>query len=369
MQPLVPAVGVPGNSFVGRAAEVDKVAWLLERSRLVTLTGPGGVGKTRIALHVAAGARPAYPDGVYLCELARISDPDAVAAAVSSVLRIEQLAEHSPVERVVEFLLVKRALLVIDNCEHVLPAAAELVTAVLLRTPHVDVLATSRERLGVDGEQRVPVGPLPTPAWDDPDAPSAVLFMDRARAVRPDYTLAADDVVTVSELCRRLDGLPLAIELAAAQTVSVSPSEILAAVTDRLVALADSRRTVERHRSLDAVFGWSFGLLTEAERQVFERLAVFAGGWTTAAAGDVADATPADLASLVERSLVTPLYGRDVRFSMLEPVRQFAEARLADPVRRRAGAKTARGMGRWMRASAAPTRATGAPGWTQSWTT
>jgi predicted ATPase/DNA-binding SARP family transcriptional activator len=329
-QPLMPAVGVPGNSFVGRAAEVAKVEWLLERSRLVTLTGPGGVGKTRIALHVAAGARAAYPDGVYLCELARISDPDAVAATLASVLRVEQLAEHSLVERVVEFLLVKRALLVIDNCEHVLPAAAELVTAVLLRTPYIDVLATSRERLGVDGEQRVPVGPLPIPAWDDPGAPSAVLFMDRARAVRPDYTLPADDVATVSELCRRLDGLPLAIELAAAQTVSVSPSEILAAVSDRLVALADSRRTVERHRSLDAVFGWSFGLLTEAERQVFERLAVFAGGWTTAAAGDVADATPADLAALVERSLVTPQYGRDVRFSMLEPVRQFAEARLAD---------------------------------------
>ena len=329
-QPLVPAVGVPGNSFVGRAAEVDKVEWLLERSRLVTLTGPGGVGKTRIALHVAAGARPAYPDGVYLCELARISDPDALVAAMASVLRVEQLVEHSLVERVVEFLLVKRALLVMDNCEHVLRAAAELVSAVLLRTTHIDVLATSRERLGVDGEQRVPVGPLPTPAWDDPGAPSAVLFMDRARAVRPDYTLAADDVATVSELCRRLDGLPLAIELAAAQTVAVSPSEILAAVSDRLVALADSRRTVERHRSLDAVFGWSFGLLTEAEREVFERLAVFAGGWTTAAAGEVADATPADLAALVERSLVTPQHGRDVRFSMLEPVRQFAEARLAD---------------------------------------
>ncbi len=329
-QPLVPAVGVPGNSFVGRDAEVAKVEWLLERNRLVTLTGPGGVGKTRIALHVAAGARAAYPDGVYLCELARISDPDAVAAAVASALRVEQLAEHSLIERVVEFLLVKRALLVIDNCEHVLPGASQLVTAILLQTPHVDVLASSRERLGVDGEQRVQIGPLPTPAWDDPGAPSAVLFVDRARAVRPDYTLGADDVATVSELCRRLDGLPLAIELAAAQTVSVSPSEILAAVTDRLGALADSRRTVERHRSLDAVFGWSYGLLTQAERQVFERLAVFAGGWTTAASGDVADATPDDLAALVERSLVTAQFGRDVRFSMLEPVRQFAEARLAD---------------------------------------
>jgi predicted ATPase/DNA-binding SARP family transcriptional activator len=329
-RPLVPAVGVPGNSFVGRDSEVAKVEWLLDRGRLVTLTGPGGVGKTRIALHVAARARAEYPDGVYLCELARVSDPDAVAAAVASVLRVEQLAEHSLVERVIEFLLLQRVLLVIDNCEHVLPAAAELVTAILLRTPHVDILATSRERLGVDGEQRVPVGPLPTPAWDDTAAPSAVLFIDRARAVRPDYTLTAGDVATMSELCRRLHGLPLAIELAAAQTVSTSLSEILAAVTNRLDGLADPRRTVERHRSLDAVFGWSFGLLDQAERKMFERLAVFAGGWTTAAAGDVADATPSDLAHLVERSLVTPQFGGDVRFFMLEPVRQFAEARLAE---------------------------------------
>jgi len=329
-QALVPAVGLPGNSFVGRDAEVAKVEWLLERGRLVTLTGPGGVGKTRIAVHVAAGARAAYPDGVYLCRLARVSDPDAVAAAVASVLRVEQLAEHPLVERVIEFLLLKRALLVLDNCEHVLPAAAELVATILLRTPSVDVLATSRERLGVDGEQRVPVGPLPTPAWDDPAAPSAVLFIERARAVRPDYTLAPGGVATVSELCRRLDGLPLAIELAAAQTVSSSPSEILAAVTDRLDGLADPRRTVPRHRSLDAVFSWSHGLLSQAEREVFERLAVFAGGWTTAAAGDVADATPADLAALVERSLVTPQFGGDVRFYMLEPVRQFAQARLAE---------------------------------------
>ncbi|MGH6997298.1 MAG: ATP-binding protein, partial [Phenylobacterium sp.] len=129
---------------------------------------------------------------------------------------------------------------------------------------------------------------------------------------------------------RRLDGLPLAIELAAAQAVAASPSEILAAVNDRLGGLADPRRTVERHRSLDAVFGWSYGMLDQAEREAFERLAVFAGGWTTAAAFDVADAKPADLAALVERSLVTPQFGGDVRFSMLEPVRQFAEARLAE---------------------------------------
>jgi predicted ATPase len=217
-----------------------------------------------------------------------------------------------------------------DNCEHVLPAAAELITAILLRTSDVDVLATSRERLGVDGEQRVAVGPLSTPAWDDPRAPSAQLFTDRARAVRPDLMLGAGDVGVVSELCRRLDGLPLAIELAAAHTVTSSPSEILAAITDRLGTLADPRRALERHRSLDAVFGWSYDLIGPVERAVFEHLAVFVGGWTSSAARAVANATPADLATLVECSLVTATPNGETRFSMLEPVRQFAEARLTE---------------------------------------
>jgi predicted ATPase/DNA-binding SARP family transcriptional activator len=329
-RPHVPTVGLPGNSFVGRDAEVAKTAWLLERARLVTLTGPGGVGKTRIALHVAAGALAAYPDGIYLCELARVSEPNAVAAALASTLHVEEHADLSLAERLVEFLHVKRALLVIDNCEHVLAAVAELITGILFRTAHVDVLATSRERLGVEGEQRVPVGPLSAPAWDDPRAPSAQLFTDRARAVRPDLKLGAGDVAVVSELCRRLDGLPLAIELAAAHTVTSSPSEILAAITDRLGSLADPRRALERHRSLDAVFGWSYDLIGTGERAVFERLAVLVGGWRSSAARAVAGATPGDLASLVESSLVTATPNGETRFSMLEPVRQFAEARLTE---------------------------------------
>ncbi len=328
-RPFVPTVGLPGNSFVGREAELAKVNWLLERGRLVTLTGPGGVGKTRIALHAAAGATHAYPDGIYVCELARVSDADAVAAAVSSTLHVEERANLSLVERVIEFLLVQRALLVIDNCEHVLSAVAELVTAVLSRTAHVDVLATSRERLGIDGEHRVPVGPLPTPPWDDPTAPSVVLFIDRARAVRPDFSLASGDMAAVSELCRRVDGLPLAIELAAAQVVSSSPSEILDAITDRLGGLADARRTVQRHRTLDALFRWSYDLLAPAEQQAFERLSVFAGGCTAEMARAVAGADASNLMALVECSLVTARFEGSTRFSMLEPVREFAETRLA----------------------------------------
>jgi predicted ATPase/DNA-binding SARP family transcriptional activator len=327
---LVPAVGVPGDSFVGRDAELARCRWLLKQHRQVTLVGAGGVGKTRLAVHVAAGVAERYPGGVYLCELADVTDPQAVPLAVASALHVEHRADRPVLDRVVEFLQVRRALLVLDNCEHVLAAAAEVVTAVLRRTPHVDVLATSRERLGVEGEHRLPVGPLTAPAWDDPDAAAAVLFADRMRAVRPDLELGSGDTATVAQLCRRLDGLPLAIELAAARTVSCSPAEVLAAVAERLDALADPRRPVARHRSLHAVVGWSHGLLGPGEREAFARLAVFAGGWTAQAAAEVAGAGSAELAELVERSLVTARSGPGTRFAMLEPVREYAEDRLRE---------------------------------------
>ena len=330
-KPTRGVIGLPGNSFVGRETEVAKTTWLLERHRLVTLTGAGGVGKTRVALHVASGLASAYADGVYLCELARVSEPAAVNAAVASTMHVDEQAGRPLVTRLVEFLQAKQALLVLDNCEHVIDSAAQLITTILRGTANVDILATSRERLGVEGEERVAVGPLATPAWDDPTGPSVVLFSDRARAVAPDLTLAEADIASVCELCRRLDGLPLAIELAAAQTVWSSPSEILDAISDRLGDLADRKRTVERHRSLDAVFRWSYDLLKSPERSVFEELAVFAGGWTSEAAAEVAGATADVLATLVEHSLVTPRpSGARVRFFMLEPIRQYAEARLEE---------------------------------------
>jgi predicted ATPase/DNA-binding SARP family transcriptional activator len=327
---LVPTIGLPGNSFVGRDAEVARVMWLLERSRLVTLTGPGGVGKTRLALHAATEAADRYPDGIFVCELAGVPNPGDVTAAVASTLQLDEQADRRLIDRVVEVLRPRQALLLLDNCEHVLTAVGELVTAILRSTPDIDVIATSRERLGVEGEQRMPVGPLAVPAWDDPDSASVALYRDRVRALHPDGELPAMEVATVSELCRHLDGLPLAIELAAAQTVWRSPSEILAAVSGHLRELSDRRRTVARHRSLEAVFGWSYDLLDPNERQVFEGLAVFAGGWTVAAAAAVAFATSETLRALVERSLVvaTPS-AREMRLTMLEPVRQYAQARLA----------------------------------------
>jgi predicted ATPase/DNA-binding SARP family transcriptional activator len=330
MRSLVPRLGVPGNSFVGREAEIGRAIALLDRSRLVTLTGLGGVGKTRLAVHTAADVAAAYPDGVYLCELARVTHSDAVVPALASILHVEERAGRSVTDRIIEFLQTKHALLVMDNCEHVLRVVSELIATTLRRAPNVSVLATSRERLGVEGEQVLTVGPLSTPTLDDPQGPSVALFRDRARAVGTDFAVDAD-LRTVGELCLRLDGLPLAIELAAAQTVSMTPSEILAAIDDRLGALTDRRRTVARHRSLDAVFGWSYELLAPSERAVFDQLSVFAGGWTATAAAAVAGATADDLSMLVERSLVTSRQsGRTTRFSMLEPVRQYAEARLGE---------------------------------------
>ncbi len=329
--PIAATVGIPGNSFIGRDAEIGKTMFLLDRGRLATITGPGGVGKTRMALHVAAALSSGYPDGVYLCELARVTARAAVAAEVAATLHVEERTDRSLLDRLIEFLQTKHALLVIDNCEHLSPDVGRLITGVITRTPFVDVLATSRERLGVEGEQLVPLGPLATPPWDDPAGASVLLFADRARAVRPDFALDEDDIAAVCELCRRLDGLPLAIELAAAQAMSRTPAEILAALSDRFLELADERRVVERHRSLDAVFGWSYGLLDEAEQAVFERLAMFVGGWTAAAAHQVADASDAVVAALVERSLVTAQHaGGATRFAMLELVRQYAIARLEE---------------------------------------
>jgi predicted ATPase/class 3 adenylate cyclase/DNA-binding SARP family transcriptional activator len=330
-----PGVALPANSFVGRDADLHAVIEYLGRARLVTLTGPGGMGKTRLALHVSVAVADRYPDGVYVCELAALTDPDAVPAAVATTLGIKEGAGRTITQALVEFLRAKHLLLVVDNCEHVLPGATRLITAVLAQAPEVDVLATSRERLGAEGEQRFLVDPLPTPAGDDVAGPAVVLFADRAAAVRPDFRLTGANLAAVCDLCRRLDGLPLAIELAASRTVSRSPAEIVAEMADRLDRLSDRRRPVDRHRSIEAVIGWSYDLVDPAEQAVFERLAVFTGGFTVEAAAAVVVAAVDDLVdtltALVELSF---LRVRDAaghtRFSMLEPVRQYAEARLRD---------------------------------------
>jgi predicted ATPase/DNA-binding SARP family transcriptional activator len=331
--------GLPGNSLVGREVDLAEVGMRLAAGRLVTLTGPGGVGKSRLALHAANRSATVYPDGVFLCELAAVASSEAVAPAVATALGLQRgagpAAGRTDTERIIDFLATRRALLVLDNCEHVLEGARSLVGATLAGASDVDVLATSRRRLGVEGEHVVPVAPLPTPVGDDADAPSVALFVDRARDLRPGFALAGPGIAAASELCRLVDGLPLAIELAAARTVAQSPAEIVHDIAGRLDRLDDPQRSRERHRSIDAVVRASFEPLSAAERHLLCTAAVFAGGFTLAAATEVAEAEPgetaAGLTALVETSLVTARdVGGTTRFSMLEPVRQFAEARAAE---------------------------------------
>jgi predicted ATPase len=264
-------------------------------------------------------------------------------------LQVEERVETTLIDRLVEFLSTKRLLLLLDNCEHLLDSVNELLEAILGRTTNLDVLATSRQRLGATGEQLLPVQPLPVPGDDPAASPAIALFADRAAAVRPDFALTDDNLVVVAALCRHLEGLPLALELAAARSVSWTPAEILAEVTDRAGSLADRRRRIDRHRSMSSVVAWSYDLLPPDEQAVCQRLAIFAGGWTADAAstvvarddlpgtaadeadeGDEGDRIILALTALVEHSLIAAhnVVGR-TRFSMLEPVRQYAEARLS----------------------------------------
>jgi predicted ATPase/DNA-binding SARP family transcriptional activator len=352
-----PRIGLPGNSLVGREVELAEIAGRLEPGRLLTLTGPGGVGKTRLALHAAARAADRYPDGVWLCELANVGAVDAVAPAVASVLRVERGAARTDAERVVQFLRARQALLVLDNCEHVLDGVRDLIAAILTEAPDVDVVATSRRRLGVEGERVVPVTSLPVAEWDDPDSPAVELFVDRAKAARPDFTLGDDNRAAVCALCRRLDGLPLALELAAARTVSRTPAEILDEVAERIDWLDDPFRSKERHRSIDAVVGWSYDRLAPLEQHVLRNIAVFSGGFTVDAAAPVADTSRDEvvttLTALVEHSLLAAHdFGGTTRFSTLEPIRQYAKARLADEGRRDdAQARHAAWAANWLEAA------------------
>jgi predicted ATPase/class 3 adenylate cyclase len=332
---------VPGNlpaqatSFVGRDIEVDELVGLVRAHRLVTLTGVGGVGKTRLAVQVAAELVPDFGDGVWLVELAPVGDPDAVPDAVATALGITQQPGRTVTESVAEALAGRRLLLVVDNCEHVLDAAADLVEAVLARTSTVTVIATSREGLRVGAEHLWPVPSLDVRAGASSAA--VELFIERARAVTPGFTLADDtDENAVEEICRRLDGIALAIELAAARMVSMNPTEVLTRLTDRFRLLSGSRRGLERHQTLRQAVQWSYDLLTPDEQLVLGCCSVFADGFDVIAAtavigGDLDDYEVLDLLdSLVRKSLVTAgQVGGSTRYGLLETIRQFAEDQLA----------------------------------------
>ncbi len=335
--PLKTADSAPGNlqpptsSLVGRESELADVASALKAHRLVTLTGVGGVGKTRLALEVAARSAPDFPDGVWVIELAAVGDPAAVPDAVASVLGVIQQPGMTLVESVAAALEGRSRLLVLDNCEHVLDAAADLVEAILSHSMTVKVLATSREGLRAGDEHLWPVPSLDTRA--ESDSAAATLFVERAEAAVPGSAL---DPVAVVEICRRLDGIPLGIELAASRMVSMTVTEVRDRLNDRFRLLVGSRRGLERHQTLRHAVQWSYDLLDEDERALLNRCSVFAGGFDLAGACAVAGsddefATLDLLDALVRKSLlVADRSSGRTRFSMLETIRQFAEERLAD---------------------------------------
>ena len=267
-QPAAPRpVVTPVTSFVGRAGEVADVTRSLAAARLLTLTGPGGVGKTRLALQVAAAATERFPDGVAVCELAGVSDPDAVAPAVATVLGIQPRPDRGVAASVADVLRARTMLLVVDNCEHVVDAAATLLATLVASCPQVTVLATSRERLGIEGEQVWRVSPLQSEA-------AVELFCDRALAVRPDLDCGGRARADIRDTCGRLDGLPLAIELAAAQVATMNPADLVHRLDDRFRLLDRGARSgPSRHRSLRAVVDWSYERLRPAQRHLFDRLA------------------------------------------------------------------------------------------------
>jgi len=324
--------------FVGRDVDVASVRKQLEVGRLVTLTGVGGSGKTRLAIRAASGLLEQFPDGIFFADLAPISDPTVVAGTVAAAVGFARMAlgtgSGRPANELIDFLSTREVLLVLDNCEHVIDAVAALVDEILERCRAVTVLATSREALGLQGEQVHPVSPLPLPGDDLSEISDAVqLFTERAAAVRPDFVLSAHNVSDVAEICRRLDGIPLAIELAAAQVSQFSPHQLVERLGDRLHLFAGGRRQPDRQRSLQGALDWSHALLTDDERTVFRRLSAFPGSFTPHAAVAIVE-EPAGLEpllSLLRKSLiVTEDDGTDTRYRMLETVRAYAEVRLAE---------------------------------------
>ena len=335
------------SSFVGRAGELAELAAAMARSPLVTVTGPGGVGKTRLALHAAADQLPSFRDGAWLCELAAAGDGETMAQAVAAALRARPRPGMSTAGSVVEFLRTRSALLlVLDNCEHLAAAAAALAADILRGCRGVRILATSQQPLGVGGEQVFGLRPLSLPP---PEAGMAAagasdavsLFAQRAAAARGDFSLSPSNVAAVGEICRRLDGIPLAIELAAARVAALRPAEIAGLLDERFRLLTRGRAdAASRQQTLQATVEWSYALLGEAERRVFDCLGVFPASFDAAAAADIAGAGGLQrwdvldsLTSLVGKSMVAEEEGpgQTSRYRLLETMRAYAWQQLARP--------------------------------------
>ncbi|AQA22345.1 tetratricopeptide repeat family protein [Rhodococcus sp. MTM3W5.2] len=331
------------TSFVGRKAELSEVRRALSVSRLVTLSGIGGVGKTRLALSAAEAERRAYPDGVWLTELGDLRDPTLVVELVAAGVGVQNRSARPLREVLVEVLYPSTGLLVLDNCEQLIEAVTELAKTLLTTCPKLHILATSREPLNIGGESVIRVSPLTTPPAHHPlplrksthfDAVS--LFTERASFVLPDFELTGDNVNTVAQICARLEGLPLAIELAAARLKVLSPEQILQRLTDRYTLLTRGHRNAPtRQQTLQMCIGWSYDLCTPAEQQLWARLSVFAGSLDLEAAEAVCADDEADqdlvdtLASLVDKSILIREQSRGgVRFRLLDTVRDFGRDKL-----------------------------------------
>ena len=327
------------TSFVGRGDDLNNVQTALEQSRLVTLTGAGGSGKTRLALEAATRLVDVFADGVWQIDLTPLSEPQLVAQTVAFTFGVRESPGQAVLASLTRWLGHKQMLVVLDNCEHLTAACAQLVTAILHECQNVHVLATSREVLGVAGEVVRQVSPLSTVQPEQGHADAVQLFADRANAVENNFRLDGDNLAQVTRICERLDGLPLAIELAAARVRVLSPAQIAARLDDRLDVLASSTHAAPpHHRTLSAMVDWSYELLDDQQKRLFECLAVFAGGWTLEAAERVCavgEQPPANvlelLGELIDKSLViaeTTAYG--MRYRFLETLRQYAAMRLAE---------------------------------------
>jgi predicted ATPase len=327
------------KSFIGREREIAEIRECLESARLVTLTSVGGTGKTRLSLQVASALLHDYPDGVWLVELAPLADERRVPQAVASVLGVTEVAGRPVAEALVKFVQSRRLLIILDNCEHLLQAAANLAKHLLQSGEGLKILASSREQLHVGGEKVYPVPALALPERGSPVALEALaqceavrLFVDRTLAVQPGFQVSEANARAVADICRRLDGIPLAIELAAARMSALSVESLASRLNDcfRLLTGGDAT-ALPRQQTLRASIDWSYDLLTVPERIVLRRLAVFTGGWTLEAAeavgagGDVAAADLMDLLThLVDKSLVA-LDAQGERYHLLETVRQYAQ--------------------------------------------
>jgi len=346
----IPPKTVPHNlpmqltSFIGRERELEEVNHLLSNTRLLTLTGIGGTGKTRLALYLAADmlAVKQFTNGVWLVEFAPLADPTLVTQTVASTLGVREQPRRTLLDALTDYVRAKNLLLILDNCEHLIQACAQLADTLLRAAPRLKILTTSREALGIAGETayRVPSLPLPNPQQlRDLDAVAqndcVHLFIDRAKAAYPSFHLKEKNASAVADICRRLDGIPLAIELAAARTKVFPPEEIAARLDDRFKLLTGGSRTaLERHQTLFALIEWSHNLLSESERILLRRLSVFAGGWPFGAAQEVCDEGLGDevldlLTHLVDKSLVVVEQETEPpRYRLPETIRQYARDKL-----------------------------------------